>query len=339
MLYNHVSIASVAHVDAPVRLSSADIMQRLQPALDRLGIRGNLLEDVAGIRERRIWPDDRKMPSDGATMAAQKALAASGIAHEAIGILINTSVSRDFLEPSTASIVHGNLGLADTCQNFDVGNACLAFLNGMDIAARMIERGDIEYALIVNGESSNEITDRTIERLLRPDSTAEQFRNEFASLTLGSGAAAMVMGRSELLPNGHRYKGSVTRAATEFSHLCRGNMDKMVTDTRSLLVEGLKLAAKTFQAARAALGWAADELDEFVVHQISKVHTAAMVDLLGIAPEKVLTVFPQHGNIGPASVPIALSKLNEMGRLVKGKRIALMGIGSGLNCSMAEVEW
>ena len=90
---------------------------------------------------------------------------------------------------------------------------------------------------------------------------------------------------------------------------------------------------------RAALGWAADELDEFVVHQISKVHTAAMVDLLGIAPEKVLTVFPQHGNIGPASVPIALSKLNELGRLVKGKRIALMGIGSGLNCSMAEVEW
>lgn len=338
MLYQHVSIASVAHVDAPIRLSSADIMLRLQPTLERFGIRDNLLEDVAGIHERRIWAEG-VMPSDAATMAAQKALAASGVAHEHIGILINTSVCRDYLEPSTASIVHGNLGLADTCQNFDVGNACLGFLNGMDIAARMIERGDIEYALVVDGEVSNTITERTIERMLSPDVTPDQFRNEFASLTLGSGSAAMVLGRSELLPNGHRFKGSVTRAASEFSHLCRGNMDRMVTDTRTLLVEGLKLAAKTFQAARAALGWVSGEMDEFVVHQISKVHTAAFIDLLGIDPRKVLTVFPEHGNIGPASVPIALSKLAELGRLKKGSRVALMGIGSGLNCSMAEVEW
>src|SRR3546814_6715621 len=138
--------------------------------------------------------------------------------------------------------------------------------------------------------------------MLSADVTPEQFRNEFASLTLGSGSAAMVLGRSELLPNGHRFKGSVTRAATEFSHLCRGNMDRMVTDTRTLLVEGLKLAAKTFQAARAALGWVSGEMDEFVVHQISKVHTAAFVDLLGIDPKKVLPVFPELGNkIGRAS--------------------------------------
>lgn len=338
MIFKHVSIASVAHVDAPIRLSSADIMLRLQPTLERFGIRENLLEDVAGIHERRIWADGM-MPSDAATLAAQKALAASGVAHEHIGILINTSVCRDYLEPSTASIIHGNLGLADTCQNFDVGNACLAFLNGMDIAARMIEHGAIEYALVVDGEVSNTITERTIERMLSPEVTPEQFRSEFASLTLGSGAAAMVLGRSELLTDGHRYKGSVTRAATEFSHLCRGNMDRMVTDTRTLLVEGLKLAAKTFQAARAALGWVSGEMDEFVVHQISKVHTAAFVELLGIDPKKVLTVFPELGNIGPASVPIALSKLAELGRLKKGSRIALMGIGSGLNCSMAEVEW
>lgn len=338
MVYRHVAIASVSHIDAPLRLSSADIMQRLQPTLDRLGIRDNLLEDVAGIYERRIW-DGPVTPSDAATMAAQKAIAASGVARENIGILINTSVCRDFLEPSTASIIHGNLGLADTCQNFDVGNACLAFLNGMDIAARMIERGDIDYALIVDGETSNAITESTLGRLTLPESSAEDFRGEFASLTLGSGAAAMVMGRAELLPDGHRFLGSVTRAATNFSHLCRGNIERMVTDTRTLLVEGLKLAAKTFQAARASFGWVTEELDEFVIHQISKVHTAAFVELLGIDPKKVLTVFPQFGNIGPASVPIALSKLEEMGRLQKGKRVALLGIGSGLNCSMAEVVW
>ncbi|HVF35894.1 MAG TPA: 3-oxoacyl-ACP synthase III, partial [Candidatus Saccharimonadia bacterium] len=268
MLYKHVSIASVSHIDAPIKLSSADIMARLQPTLDKFAIRENLLEDVAGIYERRVW-DGPMMPSDAATMAAQKAIAASGVARENIGILINTSVCRDYLEPSTASIIHGNLGLADTCQNFDVGNACLAFLNGMDIAARMIERGDIDYALVVDGEVSNAITEGTIARLTHADVSAVDFRNEFASLTLGSGSAAMVLGRSELLPDGHRFIGSVARAATNFSHLCRGNMDRMVTDTKTLLIEGLKLAAKTFQAARASFGWAVEEIDEFVIHQIS----------------------------------------------------------------------
>ena len=339
MLYKHVAIASVAHIDAPVRLSSAELVERLQPTMQRLGIRDNVLEDVAGIHARRIW-DKPTMPSEAATAAAQKALSESGVPHEKIGILINTSVCRDYLEPSTASIIHGNLGLADTCQNFDVGNACLAFLNGMDIAARMIERGDIEYALIVDGETSNLITEKTIERMLAPDIDEVAFRNEFASLTLGSGAAAMVLGRRELLPDGgHQFLGSVTRAATEFSHLCRGNLDRMITDTRSLLTEGLKLAAKTFQAARAALGWVIDELDEFAIHQISRVHTEEFCKLLGIDPKKVHAIFPEHGNVGPASVPIVLSKLKEMGRLQKGKRVALLGIGSGLNCSMAEVVW
>jgi 3-oxoacyl-[acyl-carrier-protein] synthase-3 len=149
----------------------------------------------------------------------------------------------------------------------------------------------------------------------------------------------MVLSRAELSPDAPRYKGGVNRAATEWNTLCRGNLDRMVTDTRMLLIEGLKLAQKTWAAAKIALGWVADEMDEFVIHQVSQVHTAAFVKAFGINPKKVLTIFHEHGNIGPASVPIVLSKLREMGRLKKGSRIALLGIGSGLNCSMAEVVW
>lgn len=338
MLFQHVAIAGLAHIDAPRQLTTAEINARLQPTLDRLGIKTNVLEDVAGIHARRLWDDDVQA-SDAATLAGVKALADAGVDPSRIGLLVNTSVSRDFLEPSTASIVSGNLGLSDTCQNFDVANACLAFLNGMDIASRMIERGEIDYALIVDGETANLAYEKTLERMSRPDATEEEFRNEMATLTLGCGAAAMVLARAELAPGAPRYRGGVTRAATQWNTLCRGNLDRMVTDTKMLLTEGLKLAQKTFIAARLALGWAVDELDEFVIHQVSKVHTKAFVDAFGIDPKKVMTIFGEHGNIGPASVPIVLSKLREMGRLKKGDRIALLGIGSGLNCSMAEVVW
>lgn len=338
MLFQHVAIAGLAHVDAPRRLSSDEINARLKPTLDRLNIKVDVLQDIAGIHARRLW-DGEVQASDAATLAGVKALADAGIEPGRVGLLINTSVSRDFLEPSTASIVSGNLGLGDECQNFDVANACLAFLNGMDIASRMIERGEIEYALVVDGETANLAYDKTLERLLLPDVTAEQFRNELATLTLGCGAAAMVLARAELAPGAPRYRGGVTRAATEWNGLCRGNLDRMVTDTRLLLIEGMKLAQKTFIAAKIALGWVVEELDEFVIHQVSKAHTAAFIKAFGIDPKKVMTIFGEHGNIGPASVPIVLSKLREMGRLKKGDRVALLGIGSGLNCSMAEVVW
>ena len=65
----------------------------------------------------------------------------------------------------------------------------------------------------------------------------------------------------------------------------------MVTDTRMLLIEGMKLAAKTFAAARLAMGWAVEELDEFVVHQVSRVHTDTMIKAFGIDPKKVTDHF------------------------------------------------
>ena len=265
MLFQHVAIAGLAHIDAPRQLTSAEINARLKPTLDRLGIKANVLEDIAGIRSRRLW-DDGVEASDAATLAGVKALADAGIDPSRIGLLVNTSVSRDYLEPSTASIVCGNLGLSDTCQNFDVANACLAFLNGMDIASRMIERGEIDYALIVDGETANLAYEKTLTRMASPDMTEAEFRNEMATLTLGCGAAGMVLARAELAPGAPRYRGGVSRAATQWNTLCRGNLDRMVTDTKMLLIEGMKLASKTFAAAKLALGWAVDEVDEYAIH-------------------------------------------------------------------------
>lgn len=338
MHFQNVSVQSLAAIEPPIRLSSKDICRRLGPTLSRLGVDENLIEEKTGIVARRVW-EDGTLPSDAATRGAEKALAEAGVDRDRIGLIINTSVCRDYLEPSTACIVHGNLGLGANCLNFDVGNACLAFMNGMDIAARMIERGEVEYALIVDGETSGPITEATIERLLEDSVTEAQFRAEFASLTLGSGAAAMVMANTDVAQGGHHYTGSVTRSATRFNQLCRGQMEWMQTDTRVLLEEGLKLAQQTFGAAVDAMGWEADKLDQFVIHQVSRVHTESLVELLGLDPSKVHAIYPEFGNVGPASVPMTLARAVELEMVNSGDRVALMGIGSGLNCAMAEVLW
>ena len=338
MHFHHVAIAGLSHIDAPRRITSQDINQQLAPTFQRLGMTTNVLEDIAGIHARHLW-EPGTLASDVALAAGKKALDDAGISPSQLGLVINTSVSRDYLEPSMASIVAGGLGVSSKCLNFDIANACLAFVNGMDMAARMIEREEIDYALIVNGETSEQVYVKTIERLLSPDATADQVRSEMAALTLGSGAAAMVLCHPRLAPNGPRYVGSVSRSATQWNTLCRGNIDRMETDTRGLLSEGIKLAMETFAAAREELGWKAEQFSEFAVHQVSRVHTQAMVESAGLDPSKIMTIFGEHGNIGPASIPIVMSKLRDEKRLKKGEHLALLGIGSGLNCTMAHIIW
>ena len=338
MKFAQVSVLSIAHVDAPHRITSAAIEDQLTETMERVGVRPGLLEQLSGIVARRWW-DEGVQPSQVAALAAERAIEQAGIDRSRIGLIVSTSVCRDYIEPSVASLVHGTLGLSTHCLNFDIGNACLAFITGMNLAAAMLERGDIDYGLVVDGEGSRFVASKTIERLRDPACDQQTFRDNFATLTLGSGAAAMVLGRTDTHPEGHRYLGGVSLAASEHNRLCLGQVDHMRTDTRKLLFAGLELAQKTWEKARAELGWQVEALDELVLHQVSKVHTEQLCGLLGLPMHKALTLYPEFGNVGPASVPMALSKAVEAGRVAAGARVALMGIGSGLNVAMSEIVW
>jgi 3-oxoacyl-[acyl-carrier-protein] synthase-3 len=319
-------------------LTSEQIEEQLAPTVQRLGLRPNLLQELSGIVERRLW-DPGTTPSTPATEAGERAIKASGIDRSKIGVLVNTSVSRDYLEPSTACAVHNGLGLAETCLNFDVSNACLGFVNGMDVVSNMIERGQVDYGIIVNAESSRPLIEATIPRMLDDAIDPMTFREHFASLTLGSGAVSMVMARSDLAAGGHRYLGGVSLAATENCRLCCGNMDNMVTDTQALTEAGLRLAHRTWQRAVDELGWAIDTHSQYVQHQVSRGHAEKFAAILGLDMDRVYRLYPTYGNVGPAGIAMVLSKLGDEGRADPGERIALMGIGSGINCTMAEIVW
>jgi 3-oxoacyl-[acyl-carrier-protein] synthase-3 len=338
MLFRQVHFAGLAAVDAPHRISSAEIGARLAPRLRAWGMPANILELLTGIKARRYW-DEGVQPSQAATWAAERLLAQSAVPRAAIGLLISTSVCKDWVEPSVACLVHGNLGLPSTCLNFDIGNACLAFLNGVEVAAMMIERGQIEYALIVDGESSRTITEATVARLVEEASSADDLRAQFASLTLGSGAAAALLCHARHAPQGPQYVGSVTLSATHHNGLCRGQNDRMITDSGALLTAGIELAQQTWALASQELGWHPEDLDEYVLHQVSRQHTLQLARRLGLPEERIHHIYPEYGNIGPAAVPIALAKAVEAGRVRRGSRVGLMGIGSGLNVTMAEVRW
>lgn len=338
MLFKNVAIESLAYELAPHRVTSDWLEDQIAESLARLRMPRGRLEALSGIRERRFW-DEGTRPSDVATLAARKAIADAGIDPSEIGLLINTSVCQDFLEPSTAVFVHQNLGLSQRCVNFDVRNACLGFLNGMYTAGLMIESGDIKYALVVDGEGAQDAVMSTVRRLQSPETTMEEFKDNFATLTLGSGGAAMVLAHSSVARSSHRLNGVVTMAATEHNQLCVGQPDYMKTDAGALLIAGVRLVVQTWALAQETLpNWSDEQIACYAPHQVSARHTAAVAEALGITPAKLQLNFQTLGNIGPAALPISLAQAAET-RLKTGDHVGLLGIGSGLNCSMMSVTW
>lgn len=333
--FTNTSVLTVQTVDATEVVTSEALDDRLLETYDRVGLRRGLLEQRAGIRARRWWAEGTTFV-DGAATAGAKAISESGVDPMDIGLLVNTSVSREFLEPSTAVSVHHALGLPSSCQNFDVTNACLGFVNGMELAGAMIDSGLVDYALVVNGEDARTVQNATMERLSRPETTAKDVLAQFATLTLGSGAAAMVLGRADRHPEGHRIVAAVSRSGTEHHELCIGNNDVMHTDLKGLLNAGLQLSTDLWEEAGREFDWQ-QGMDRYIIHQISQVHTDALCARLGIDPTLVPRTFPDRGNIGPASVPYTLGA--EVDSLESGDRVLLMGIGSGLNASCLEIVW
>ncbi len=329
-------------------VTSAEIEKSLAPLYNRLKLPRGRLELMSGIRERRFW-EKGVLPSEVATVAGKKAIAQSAVAPEQIGCLISASVCRDFLEPSTASVIHHNLQLRGDAFVFDVSNACLGVLNGMAIIANMIEQNQILAGLVVAGENGGPLVNNTIETLLaRKDISRAEIKSSFASLTIGSSAAAVVLAHEKIAKQRHRLVGGVSMVETQFNQLCRGNDDGgaggewsplMETDAETLMREGCRLAGKTWARTREVLGWSNEMISRVFCHQVGKSHRKLMYESVGLNPAKDFSTLEFLGNTGAASLPTTLAMGIEKNALQAGDKAALLGIGSGLNCLMMGVEW
>ena len=343
--FQSVQIRSLTHALPDEIVTSDSLEERMQSVYDSLGLHVGRLELMSGIRERRFWPAGTR-PSEVAARAGSAALAEAGMAPEKVGCLIHSSVCRDFMEPATASVVHARLGLSPHCQAFDLSNACLGFSNAMVVAAGMIESGQIEAALVVAGEDGRPLVEETLADLNGRDAcTRDEVKRAYASLTIGSGAAACVLTRSASDPGSHpRLIAGVGLSATEHYELCSGdhtdgNGPLMETDSEALLQAGVALAQETWVLFQETTGWGAESVDRFITHQVGRAHKRALFEALGLDHGKDFTTVETLGNMGSVSLPATLALAVEEGFIQSGQRVALQGIGSGLQCQMLALEW
>jgi acyl-CoA:acyl-CoA alkyltransferase len=341
MHFRRVCLESFGYTLPEEVVTTAEVERRLAPLYRRLRLPEGRLELMTGIRERRFFPPGTRL-STVSIESARKALDASGIDDRYFGALIHGSVCRDFLEPATACRVHHGLGLPPEAMIYDVSNACLGLLNGMVQIANMIELGQIRAGVVVGTECGRTLVDNTIATLNADESlTRDSVKNCIASLTIGSASVAIVLSDAELSQTGNRLTTAIVRCDTSQHDLCqsRGLETFMQTDSEELMRRGVAAGAETFERFLAAAGWEPDEIDRTFCHQVGVAHRKLMFESLGLDPEIDFATVETLGNTGSAALPVTMAIGIEQGRLRAGDRVAMLGIGSGINCLMLGAEW
>ncbi len=288
-----------------------------------------------GIKQRH-FTEEGESASTMAVEAAKKAIENAGIDKNDIDLIIIGTVTGDMRYPSTATLVHKGLGIEKTVPCFDISAACSGFLYGATIADSMIKGGQYKNVLVIGVENLSKFTDM-------------QDRN--TCVLFGDGAGAAVMSASEETG----VLSHFISADGNYSHLIEfpaGGSKMPVTKetvenrlhyTRMEGQETYKQAVKDMsQAAKEALGKAGlgvDDVDWLIPHQANIRIIQSVTKRLKIDDEKVYKNIDRTGNTSAASIPIALSEMNEKGLLKRGDTVVLSALGSGLTWGSMVFTW
>ncbi len=341
MRYSKVFLESFGYCLPAERIATAEIERRLAPLYERLRLPEGRLELMTGIAERRFFPAGTK-PGDVSRRSANFALEASRIDRDKIGALIHGSVCRDFLEPATACGVHRSLELPKSCVIYDLSNACLGVLNGIVQIANMIELGHIEAGIVVGSELGRTLVENTIAKLNADESlTRDDVKYAIASLTIGSASVAVVLCGERLSQTGNRLIAAAAGCDTSHHSLCQsdGLVELMHTDSEQLMRAGVATGAFTFDKFLSESDWARADIGRTFCHQVGVAHRKLMFETLGLDTSLDYQTLAELGNTGSAALPVTMALGAERGAIEPNTKVAMLGIGSGVNSIMLAVEW
>ena len=280
-----------------------------------------------GIRQRHLAAPGQTA-SDLALEASRQAIAAAGIDAGDIDLIIVATSTPDFVFPSTACLLQAKLGVKG-CPAFDVQAVCSGFVYALATADKFIRSGQHRCALVVGAEVFSRILD---------------WNDRGTCVLFGDGAGAVIL-RADSKPG---IMGTVLHA--DGSHagilsvpgqVCGGN----VTGHPFLKMDGpavFKFAVRVLdEVAREVLAMCnvqVSELNWLIPHQANVRILEATAKRLGINPEKIVVTVDIHGNTSAASVPLALDVAVRDGRVKRGDKVMLQGVGGGFTWGAVLVE-
>ncbi len=332
-------IAALNYSLPPRRRSNEDVVAYVRERLacrpsDEVDDLARLIEvgfSVTGSRYR-FWLDDGEPVLDHAVSAARDAVGEAGLTPGDIDAIIYVGVGRGCLEPASAAAVQLRLGAANAT-SFDILEACVSWVRGLEVAQALIGAGRYENILLVNCEMG-----------MRPFGVVDDLRRGnldlyFSGLTVGEAATATV-----LVPGGEDFEFHFRTWPEGFGHCAipLRNFKSFMPDllphdalaerffaiSMPLVDTGLRAIEELYKETGYANG---DAPDLTLIHSVSERASRRAISSIGLDWERHFDIHSSHGNTVSASIPLGMALAIEAGRLKPGTDTFLIGAGAGVS--------
>jgi 3-oxoacyl-[acyl-carrier-protein] synthase III len=268
-----------------------------------------------GIESRRVAAADETV-TDMAEAAGAKALAASGLTPAAIDLVIVATCSPEVPLPNVAAVVAYRLGIVAPGA-YDLNAACAGFCYALATASDSIRAGSARHALVIGAEKMTDWLD---------------WNDRSTCIIFADGAGAAVLGPTadgEPAGIGPVVWGSAGDQAEKITIPSRTGSIRQ--DGQAVFRWATTALHPVALEACARAGVTPADISAFIPHQANLRIIEAIARKLGIPRERLADDITHAGNTSSASIPLALSRLAEQGRLQPGTPALLLGFGAGLS--------
>jgi 3-oxoacyl-[acyl-carrier-protein] synthase III len=301
---------------------------------DEVGSTDEWIVQRTGICQRHIAAEGQ-LTSDLGIQAAQRALAAAGVAAEQIDLVIVATTTPDDTFPATATRIQSSIGALRSAA-FDVQAVCAGFVFGLAIADSFLKTGLSSMALVIGAETYSRILD---------------WEDRSTCVLFGDGAGAVVLQATEIdeaehasargllsvhLHSDGRYRDILYVDGGPSSTQTVGHL--RMTGKEVFRHAVTNLAAVSREAVEAG-GFTLADIDWLVPHQANIRILDGVARKLDIDANKVITTVNRHANTSAASIPLALDEAVRDGRIKPGDLVLTQAIGGGLSWGAALIRW
>lgn len=262
-------------------------------------------------------------------VAAQRALEMAGVSAGDLDLIIVATSTPDFIFPSTACLIQGKLGNKGAAA-FDVQAVCAGFTYALGIAEKFICSGSHKRALVIGAEVFSRILD---------------WNDRGTCVLFGDGAGAVVLEASEetgILATAMHADGSQNGILNVPGQICGGQVTGdpfLRMDGQAVFKFAVRVLADIAEEVCLAANCATSDVDWLIPHQANIRIIEATGKRLGIDRSKVIVSVDRHGNTSAASVPLALDEAVRDGRIQRGQKVLLEGVGGGFTWGAALLEF
>lgn len=294
-------------------------------------------------RKHTILPGSGITISDLCAKAFDSLISELNWKKESIDLLVLVSSTGDYITPPTSNVLHGKLGLSESCLCFDIRQGCPGWIVGMSTVSSMVSSGNFKRAVLLCGDAST-LMNSPLDKEMRPlfsdagTATAVEYDTDAPCIEFNHGCRGEDYD-SIITPAGG-LKHPVDAESLEFKKYGENISRRMIDckmDGMGVFSFGISVAPKSLQALLDEFKINKDEVDYFIFHQANQYMNNKIVKKLKLDPDKVPFSLKDFGNTSCASIPLTL--VNKCRKDYESRKINTIACAFGVGLAWGSMHF